>query len=69
MKTALMNESMNKWKKTRPVTRLPQSRAGGQEPYLRSVDHFGQEQTNRPTDKAGVESRARDLKLEIERKL
>ena len=26
---------------TRPDTRLPQSRAGCQGPYLRSVDHFG----------------------------
>ena len=26
---------------TRPDTRLPQSRAGGQGPYLRSLDHFG----------------------------
>ena len=24
---------------TRPDTRLPQSRAGGQGPYLRSLDH------------------------------
>ena len=28
-------------KKTRPDTRLPQSRAGGQGPYLRSLDHLG----------------------------
>ena len=28
-------------KKTRPDTRLPQSRAGGQGPYLRSPDHLG----------------------------
>ena len=27
--------------KTRPDTRLPKSRAGGQEPYLRSTDHLG----------------------------
>ena len=27
--------------KTRPDTRLPQSRAGGQGPYLRSLHHFG----------------------------
>ena len=27
--------------KTRPDTRLPQSRAGGQGPYLRSLDHLG----------------------------
>ena len=27
--------------KTRPDTRLPQSRAGGQGPYLRSVEHLG----------------------------
>ena len=29
------------WYKTRPDTRLPQSRAGGQGPYLRSLDHLG----------------------------
>ena len=28
-------------KKTRPDTRLPQSHAGGQELYLRSLDHLG----------------------------
>ena len=28
-------------KRTRPVTQLPQSRAGGQTPYLRSLDHLG----------------------------
>ena len=28
-------------KKTRPDTQLPQSRAGGQKPYLRSLDHLG----------------------------
>ena len=28
-------------KKTRPDTRLPQSRAGGQGLYLRTVDHLG----------------------------
>ena len=27
--------------RTRPDTRLPQSRAGGQGPYLRSLDHLG----------------------------
>ena len=27
--------------RTRPDTRLPQSRAGGQELYLRSLDHLG----------------------------
>ena len=27
--------------KTRPDTRLPQSRAGGQGPFLRSLHHFG----------------------------
>ena len=27
--------------KTRPDTWLPQSRAGGQGPYLRSLDHLG----------------------------
>ena len=26
---------------TRPYTRLPKSRAGGQGPYLRSLDHLG----------------------------
>ena len=26
---------------TRPDTRLPQSREGGQGPYLRSLDHLG----------------------------
>ena len=26
---------------TRPDTRLPKSRAGGQGPYLRSLDHLG----------------------------
>ena len=26
---------------TRPDTRLPQSRAGGQGPYLRALDHLG----------------------------
>ena len=30
-------------KKTRPDTRLPKSRAGGQGPYLRSPDHFGRD--------------------------
>ena len=29
------------FKKTRPVTRLPQSRMGGQGLYLRSLDHLG----------------------------
>ena len=27
--------------KTRPDTRLPQSRVGGQGPYLRLLDHLG----------------------------
>ena len=61
--------------KTRPDTRLPQSRAGGQGPYLRSLDHLGRSskakklknakkvkcdgRTDGPT-KRGVESRARD---------
>ena len=27
--------------KTRPDTRLPKSRVGGQGPYLRSLDHLG----------------------------
>ena len=30
-----------KEKKTKPDTRLPQSRAGGQGRYLRSVEHLG----------------------------
>ena len=30
-----------KTEKTRPDTRLPKSRAGGQGPYLRSLDHLG----------------------------
>merc|ERR1711942_592898 len=29
------------YNKTRPDTRLPQSRADGQGPYLRSLDHLG----------------------------
>ena len=29
------------YKETRPDTRLPHARAGGQGPYLRSLDHFG----------------------------
>ena len=29
------------YRKTRPDTRLPQSRAGGQGPYLRSLHHLG----------------------------
>ena len=29
------------WYKTRPDTRLPQSRAGGQGLYLRSLNHLG----------------------------
>ena len=56
-------------KKTRPDTRLPQSRAGGQGPQLRSPDNFGRSseaknpknpkkvkwdrRTDRRTDKAG----------------
>ena len=60
---------------TRPDTRLPQSRAGGQGPYLRSLDHFGRSseaknrknskkvkcdgQTDGPIKRV-VESRARD---------
>ena len=36
-----MNRKRNQnRKKTRPDTRLPQSRAGGQGPYLRSVEHL-----------------------------
>ena len=57
--------------KTRPDTRLPQSRAGGQGPYLRSPEHLGRSgkakklknaekvKCDGPT-KRGVESRARD---------
>ena len=29
------------WEETRPDTRLPKSRAGGQGPYLRSLGHLG----------------------------
>ena len=29
------------WQETRPDTRLPKSRAGGQGPYLRSLDQLG----------------------------
>jgi len=32
---------MHDREKTRPETRLPKSRAGGQGPYLRSPDHLG----------------------------
>ena len=47
------NENRETWKgekkcrlivvpqETRPDTRLPKSRAGGQGPYLRSLDHLG----------------------------
>ena len=60
---------------TWPDTRLPQSRAGGQGPYLRSPEHLGRSgkakklkkaekvKCDGPTDgptKRGVESRARD---------
>ena len=40
-------------KKTRPDTRLPQSRAGGQGPYLRSLEHmaFGPEKVRPKTAK------------------
>ena len=34
-------ESRREWKETRPDTRLPQSHAGGQGPYLRSLDYLG----------------------------
>ena len=45
-KTKIANGKKNGLKKhvvyeTRPDTRLPQSRAGGQGPYLRSVEHLG----------------------------
>ena len=33
--------SIRRASRTRPDTRLPQSRAGGQELYLRSLDHLG----------------------------
>ena len=58
---------------TWPDTRLPQSRAGGQGPYLRSLDHLGRSSedkdrknlkkimTDGPT-KRGVESRSTQLK-------
>ena len=38
-----VQESSRLWvlKETRPDTRLPQSRAGGQGPYFRSVEHLG----------------------------
>ena len=60
---------------TRPDTRLPKSRAGGQGPYLRSLDHLGRSsevkeiksykkvKCDQPTDgwtKRVVESRARN---------
>ena len=38
MKKRIKNRNIDK---TRPDTRLPQSRAGGQGPYLRSVEHLG----------------------------
>ena len=34
-------KNKKKKKRTRPDTRLPKSRAGGQGPYLRSLDHLG----------------------------
>ena len=34
-------EKKRQVRKTRPETRLPKSRAGGQGPYLRSPDHLG----------------------------
>ena len=35
------NKSHSSWNITRPDTRLPQSHAGGQGPYLRSLHHLG----------------------------
>ena len=35
------HEASKKEEKTRPDTRLPQSRAGGQGLYLTSLDHLG----------------------------
>ena len=34
-------EEEEEGEKTRPDTRLPQPRAGGQGPFLRSLDHLG----------------------------
>ena len=39
IKTA--KEELHAFGRTRPDTRLPQLRAGGQGPYLRSLDHLG----------------------------
>ena len=36
-----VNIKLNIFERTRPDTRLPKSRAGGQGPYLRSPDHLG----------------------------
>ena len=73
------NRRDTKWasKRTRPDTRLSQSRAGGQGPYLRSLDHLGRSseakdriktkkvkcdgRTDGPT-KRGVKSRSTRLK-------
>ena len=35
------NRQMSNVRETRPDTRLPQSRVGGQGPYFRSPDHLG----------------------------
>ena len=40
VETETQNRRVNE-KKTRPDTRLPKSRAGGQGPYLRSLDNVG----------------------------
>ena len=38
---AFVNTGVNYTNVSRPDTRLPKSRAGGQGPYLRSPDYFG----------------------------
>ena len=40
-KTSISASSFDFKRITRPDTQLPQSRAGGQGPYLRTVEHFG----------------------------
>ena len=52
--------------KTRPNTRLPQSPAVGQEPYLRSVDHFGRS-TNQPTHRQTVKQTGRQTDRQTDR--
>ena len=60
---------------TRPDTRLPQSRVGGQEPFLRSLHHLGRskdrknpKRTNGLT-KQGVESLSKQLETEDDQNL